>query len=98
LLADRELVVLWNPSWLLENCATSCDRVAKAMAGVTSFFDSSAMDVDGNLISFELFRGDVTVSTKRLGEIEETARTPHGQSQSSFLSVQATWAGTRGTR
>jgi glutathione peroxidase len=47
----------------LENCATSCDRVAKELAGVTSFFDLSAMDIDGNLVRFEQFKGDMTILT-----------------------------------
>ena len=55
---------------MLEHCATACDLVAKqaaqddkALEGITSFFDLSALDITGNMIPFKKFEGDVTILT-----------------------------------
>jgi glutathione peroxidase len=59
-----------NTGYMLANCATSCAAVAAAEAaeaaelqGIESFFDLSAPDIDGNVIKFEQFRGQVTILT-----------------------------------
>jgi hypothetical protein len=53
---------------MLQNCAVACAKVQAAanadnaaIAGIGSFFDLSAPDIDGNEIKFEQFRGQVTV-------------------------------------
>jgi Glutathione peroxidase len=58
-----------DPSgYMLHHCKEACDQVhaaasadLEAIAAVKSFFDLSANDIDGNLVSFETFRGQVTV-------------------------------------
>lgn len=52
----------------MDNCATSCDLVVKEAAqddkdlqGITSFFELSALDIVGDLVSFQKFEGDVTI-------------------------------------
>lgn len=53
---------------MLYNCATSCDEVAVAdartaeqLSKIHSFFDLSAKDINGNVIQFEKFKGQVTI-------------------------------------
>ena len=53
---------------MIQNCATSCERVAaqalqdlKELEGLDSFFDLSAKDINGNVVQFSKFRGDVTI-------------------------------------
>ena len=55
---------------MLIQCATSChaaqkaaEKTAQEVAAVDSFFALSAKDIDGNDVSFETFRGQVTVLT-----------------------------------
>jgi glutathione peroxidase len=55
---------------MLDTCAASCERVdqqkaldAKALAGISSFYDLEANDIKGNPVSFEKFRGKVTIIT-----------------------------------
>jgi len=57
-----------NSGYMMENCATSCERVAlkkfndeEALAKIGSFFDLSAKDIKGNMIDFKSFEGDVTI-------------------------------------
>ena len=57
-----------NPGYMMENCATSCETVAKQklqdeqeLAKIGSFFDLSAKDIKGNTINFKDFEGDVTI-------------------------------------
>jgi glutathione peroxidase-family protein len=59
-----------NANFMLTDCATSCDRAAAAVAaadkeldGIASFFDLSAVDIDGNTVNFDEFRGQVTILT-----------------------------------
>ena len=53
---------------MLQNCATSCERIAdqalqdaKELEGIDSFFNLSAKDINGNVVQFSNFRGDVTI-------------------------------------
>ena len=53
---------------MIQNCATSCERVGaqalqdlKELEGLDSFFDLSAKDINGNVVQFSKFRGDVTI-------------------------------------
>lgn len=53
---------------MLKECKESCDRIQseksadmEAISQIKSFFELSAKDIDGNLIEFETFRGQVTV-------------------------------------
>lgn len=59
-----------NPGFMLSNCGASCAHVqavaaaeAAELSGIQSFFDLSAADIDGNVIHFEQFRGQVTILT-----------------------------------
>lgn len=53
---------------MLANCATSCHTVeqqelldAKELQGIQSFFDLGAHDIHGNWLSFDKFKGQVTI-------------------------------------
>lgn len=53
---------------MLVNCATSCAKLekqntddAKALEAITSFFNLSAYDIQGNLVDFSKFQGQVTI-------------------------------------
>lgn len=53
---------------MMQNCATSCEKLASqkledelALAKIGSFFDLKAKDIEGNLVDFKDFQGDVTV-------------------------------------
>jgi glutathione peroxidase-family protein len=55
---------------MLPNCATSCHEIEQAeirslseLATVSSFFELSAHDIDGRLIDFDAYRGQVTIIT-----------------------------------
>mmetsp|Transcript_694 Transcript_694/g.1107 ORF Transcript_694/g.1107 Transcript_694/m.1107 type:complete len:228 (+) Transcript_694:147-830(+) len=57
-----------NPGYMLENCATSCNEVAKQalkdaaeLEGISSFFDLTANDIFGKPVDFSAFRGKVTL-------------------------------------
>lgn len=57
-----------NPAFMHTNCATSCDRAAaataaqdKELAGITSFFDLSAPDIEGETVNFDQFKDQVTL-------------------------------------
>jgi hypothetical protein len=57
-----------NPTYMLSNCATSCDSLekqkledAKEIASIESFFGLKANDIHGKQISFKEFEGKVTL-------------------------------------
>jgi len=59
-----------NPNFMLPNCATSCHQLQKAnsealekLKNIHSFYDLSAHDLQGNLISFSDFRNKVVILT-----------------------------------
>lgn len=59
-----------NPGYMKPNCATACGKITDAilaekqeMESIVSFFDLEAMDIDGNVVSFDKFRGQVTIIT-----------------------------------
>lgn len=59
-----------NPAYMNEHCATACATVLAqaaaelaAVQGIDSFFALSAVDIDGNTVKFDQFRGQVTILT-----------------------------------
>jgi glutathione peroxidase len=57
-----------NPGFMIPNCATSCDKVAKQalkdadeLQSVNSFFDLKSTDIHGREVAFAQFKGQVTV-------------------------------------
>jgi hypothetical protein len=57
-----------NAGFMLTGCPTSCDRARKAAAAldkelqkIESFFDLSALDINGNSLAFEELRNQVTI-------------------------------------
>jgi len=63
-----------NPRYMLENCGNACRRqeridreigrlIDSKISHIGSFFQLEAEDIDGNTVSFEQFRGKVTVIT-----------------------------------
>ena len=57
-----------NPTFMLDNCATSCDIVEqqkledlKQIASIKSFFHLEANDIHGQPIKFDEFEGKVTL-------------------------------------
>lgn len=60
-----------NPAYMLNHCAKACRRVTqmqqqqqeKLLKSITSVYDLKVPDIDGNLIDFDTFRGQVVVLT-----------------------------------
>lgn len=59
-----------NPNFMLQQCATSCEKVLvtdkvelEKLNAIDSVFDLSANDIDGNVVDFNQFRGQVTILT-----------------------------------
>ncbi|KAG7352464.1 glutathione S-transferase domain containing protein [Nitzschia inconspicua] len=57
-----------NPGYMLNNCAKSCDQIAKQalndakeLEGIESFFDLEAKDIHGKIVNFSQFKGQVTL-------------------------------------
>ena len=54
-----------NPNYMWHHCVQACtkmeDKRQSDIAHISSFFDLSAMDIDRNLVDFEMFRGKVTI-------------------------------------
>ena len=55
-----------DPDYMLVHCAKECEEWSEEMDdhnldNITSFYDLSANDIDGNNISFDQFRGKVSV-------------------------------------
>ena len=57
-----------NPAYMLPNCATSCGVIIDAMnavqeqlAAITSIYDFTMNDIDGNEIAFEKYRNQVLI-------------------------------------
>eukprot|EP00566_Odontella_aurita_P027970 CAMPEP_0113565392 /NCGR_PEP_ID=MMETSP0015_2-20120614/22152_1 /TAXON_ID=2838 /ORGANISM="Odontella" /LENGTH=197 /DNA_ID=CAMNT_0000467585 /DNA_START=1 /DNA_END=594 /DNA_ORIENTATION=+ /assembly_acc=CAM_ASM_000160 len=59
-----------NPGYMRQNCVKSCDeydaevsRNDQDIAGIESFYDLEADDIDGNPIKFDAFRGKAVLIT-----------------------------------
>jgi Glutathione peroxidase/ShK domain-like len=63
-----------NPDYMLTHCATSCKNAVQQhaaaaaalrqeLANISSFYDLRAPDIDGKMITFDIFRGKVTIIT-----------------------------------
>lgn len=59
-----------NPAYMKPNCATACGKITDAilaekqeMESISSIFDLEAPDIDGNVVKFDQFRGQVTIIT-----------------------------------
>lgn len=63
-----------NPKYMLEHCADACarqaeldiemaDAIERKIGHITSFFDLEAQDIDENVITFDKYKGKVTVIT-----------------------------------
>ena len=57
-----------NPNFMSTHCATSCAAMNKAaweaeraLSNISSFYDLSANDLQGNLVSFQQFQGRVVI-------------------------------------
>jgi hypothetical protein len=54
-----------NADFMMISCATSCAAASpdEELQDISSFFDLSALDIDGNEFSFDILRGKVTILT-----------------------------------
>lgn len=57
-----------NPNYMIQHCATSCDKIQRAaletekeLANISSFYDLSANDIDGQLVHFKDYIGRVII-------------------------------------
>jgi glutathione peroxidase-family protein len=83
-----------NPSYMLSDCAKSCDVVGKSgydreLEGITSFFDLAAYDIYGEPIEFDKFKGQVTVLVNVASEC--------GYTDSHYRSLVKLWSSVKHT-
>ena len=83
-----------NPTYMLSDCAKSCDVVGRSgydteLEGITSFFDLAAYDIHGEPIEFNIFKGQVTVVANVASEC--------GYTDSHYRSLVKLWSSVKHT-